>query len=359
MIKSPLRAIVTLSFGSSLIIGVLALVPMFIAIKPLPFIFYFSIFLLLFINLISHWLINFSLVVAFKSVKQKHLRFSLRYLASYISTIVISGCFISYVVSSPEMQQFFANHGVVRDNNVAVLTPYFMAAVINTFVIFMMEFVILQVTKSRVEIENAQLKIDNAEAQNIQLMQYIQPHFLFNSLSVLKSLIRTNPQLAERYILRLSDFLRVSIASSQENVLNLQDELKMCKDYIEMQKMRFGEALNVIIDIPANLLLTKVVPRFSLQLLLENAIKHNAFTKEKPLNITIEKEGGYLSVNNNVQKKEIAGTSLKSGLANLSKRYKAICEEDIVIEENEQFFKVYIKLIDLESYKLISKNRQI
>ncbi|MFA7136702.1 MAG: hypothetical protein WC125_12715, partial [Bacteroidales bacterium] len=71
------------------------------------------------------------------------------------------------------------------------------------------------------------------------------------------------------------------------------------------------------------------------------------------------KEGGYLSVNNNVQKKEIAGTSLKSGLANLSKRYKAICEEDIVIEENEQFFKVYIKLIDLESYKLISKNRQI
>jgi len=328
---------------------------MFIAISPLPFIFYFSIFLLLFLNLITFWLINFALVSAFKSVKNRYIKLSLRYSASYILTVATSGFFINYVISSSEMQLFFINHGVARSDSITVFAPYFMAGVINTFVIFMMEFVILQVTKSRVEIENAQLKIDNAEAQNTQLMQYVQPHFIFNSLSVLKSLIRTNPPLAERYILRLSDFLRLSIASTQESLLNLQDELKMCKDYIEMQKMRFGEALNVILEIPANLLLTKRVPRFSLQLLLENAIKHNAFTKEMPLNIKIEKEGDYLSVTNNIQEKEISGISLKSGLENLSKRYKVICEEDIIIEETKEYFKVYIKLLDQEKQK--TKNR--
>lgn len=348
MIKSPLKAIIILSFGSSLLIGALSIVPMFIVISPLPFIFYFSIFLLLFLNLITYWLINFSLVVAFKTVKNKYLKLSLRYLASYTLTVISSGLLINYIVSSSEMQQLFTNYGIARNTNITAFPPYFMAGVINTFVIFMMEFVLLQITKSRVEIENSQLKIDNAEAQNIQLMQYIQPHFIFNSLSVLKSLIRTNPQIAERYILRLSDFLRVSITSTQENLLNLQDELKMCKDYIEMQKIRFGEALNVIIDIPPNLLLTKRVPRFSLQLLLENAIKHNAFTKALPLNVKIEKEGCYLSVTNNVQKKELGNISLKSGLANLSKRYKVICEEDIIIQENQDQFKVYIKLLDQE-----------
>lgn len=349
MIKSPLRAIVFLSFGSSLLIGALSIVPMFIVISPLPIIFYISVFGLLFFNLISYWFINFSLVAAFKSIRNKYIKLSLRYFLSYLLTVATSGLFINYIISSEEMQLFFINHGVIKSANISVIAPYFMAGVINTFVLFMMEFVLLQVTKSRVEIENSQLKIDNAEAQNIQLMQYIQPHFLFNSLSVLKSLIRTNPDLAQRYILRLSDFLRVSVASTESSVLNLQDELKMCKDYIEMQKIRFGEALNVNLDIPANLLLTKNVPRFSLQLLLENAIKHNAFTIELPLNIIIEKEGNYLTVTNNIQKKEIAVTSLKSGLANLSKRYKVICEEDIIIEETSQHFKVYIKLLDQEN----------
>ena len=101
----------------------------------------------------------------------------------------------------------------------------------------------------------------------LKLKQQIHPHFLFNSLNTLKALINKSPDDAEDYLIKLSDFLRVTVSTEYDNIVKIKDELKLCLDYLEMQKIRYGEALQFHIDIPEKIVQTGFVPVFSLQLL--------------------------------------------------------------------------------------------
>ena len=120
----------------------------------------------------------------------------------------------------------------------------------NTIILIIQDLMLLREKKAIIESENAQLKIKNIEATYNQLKQQIHPHFLFNSLNTLKTLIRKKPEDAEAYLKKLSDFLRVSISFNNEDLAKLSDELKFCLDYLELQKGRFGEALKYSIEIP-------------------------------------------------------------------------------------------------------------
>lgn len=200
-------------------------------------------------------------------------------------------------------------------------------------------FILLHYLKTRTELEVSLLRSANAETTNELLRQQIQPHFLFNALNVLKSLIKHNPKTAEAYLLRLSDFLRSSLNQQKKGLATVREEVKLCQDYLEMQKMRFGDALSCSVDVPDHYL-DGVLPFFSLQPLAENAIKHNQLTEEEPLRIRVEAKDGLITVKNNLQRRAYVEGSTGSGLANLSERYRLFSGEHMKISDDGRTFSV-------------------
>jgi sensor histidine kinase YesM len=224
------------------------------------------------------------------------------------------------------------------------LIAVFAITSINTVVLIIQDMVMLNERKMKIEWENNLLKIKNMEAANQKLKQQLQPHFLFNSLNVLKTLIRKQPEDAEAYLKRLSDFLRASVTFDDADTVRFEEELKLSLDYMEMQKIRFGQAIHFETDIPEE---AKVgfLPLFSLQLLLENAIKHNAFTAEMPLHIKMYYHDGRITVSNTIRKKKSEDSTTGVGLANLSERYRLLSGEDIQIRSTDTDFTVSIKIL--------------
>jgi sensor histidine kinase YesM len=217
----------------------------------------------------------------------------------------------------------------------------------NTIILIIQDLMLLREKKAIIESENAQLKIKNIEATYSQLKQQIHPHFLFNSLNTLKTLIRKQPKDAEVYLIKLSDFLRASITLNNENLAKLSDELKFCFDYLELQKGRFGEALKYSVEIPEEVK-SGYVPVFSVQHLLENAIKHNVLTIENPLLIEVKYDNNRIIVTNNVQVKNIPEETTGRGLANLAERYKILSDEEIIFKSDDNHFSISLKILNHE-----------
>lgn len=203
--------------------------------------------------------------------------------------------------------------------------------------------VLIQHLRTETELEVARLCSINAETTNQLLRQQIHPHFLFNALNVLKSLIKKDPLTAEKYLLCLSDFLRSSFTKNKKGAVSVRDEIKLCRDYLEMQKMRFGDALEYRFEIP-KAYQDGVLPVFSLQPLAENAIKHNELTEDNPLFIRIVGENGCIKVENNLQRKKTVEDSTGNGLSNLSERYKRLLGESLSITDDGVTFIVSLKI---------------
>ena len=220
--------------------------------------------------------------------------------------------------------------------------------VIYSFIFFIQNFVLEQYEKNRIRLELAELKATNSDAINQLLRQQIQPHFRFNALNVLKTLIKRDSRQAESYLLKLSDFLRVSISPNTSGAATLKEELKVCNDYMEMQKMRFGSALQYKVNIdPEDEIRNKKLPFFSLQPLLENAIKHNGLTEDNPLYIEIFAEGEYVIVKNNLQPKAHTEVSTGNGHNMLRKRYQILSGDGLVIRKDKDSYSVSLKILDL------------
>ena len=188
------------------------------------------------------------------------------------------------------------------------------------------------------------------EAENQQLKQQIHPHFLFNSLLTLKILIDNDHSIAKDYIIYLSDFLRVSLSSDNSNLVKIKDELKFCLDFLSIQKIRHIDELHYNINIPDEIQNSGYVPTFSIQQLIENSIKHNTFSKQKPLNINIIHEKDRITVINNVQKKYKQEISTGIGLKNISERYRILSGDKVLINETDNTYSVSIKI--LSHYKI-------
>ena len=200
------------------------------------------------------------------------------------------------------------------------------------------------------------------------LKNQLDPHFLFNSLNVLTSLISENPQQAERFTTKLSKVYRYVLEQRNKDLVPIEEELKFAKTYMELLGMRFEEAVqfNIPDNISTNEL--KIVP-LSLQLLLENAVKHNVVSTSKPLTINIYEEGSYLMITNNVNPKEAIGKSTKIGLQNIADRYGLITDKGVKIENNNKTFKVSLPLLykmnnmmytdDLENSKYVRAVKRV
>jgi len=176
------------------------------------------------------------------------------------------------------------------------------------------------------------------------LKQQLNPHFLFNSLTSLSSLIQTDQKAATQFLEQMSKIYRYILKNKDTELVTLEEDLKLANWYIQLQKARFQNGLQVCIRVDSQHLHRRIVP-VTLQNLIENAIKHNIIDGDTPLEIDIHVENDYLLVRNNLQKKNFVETSNKQGLANMQSLYRYLSGRHMNISQNEHFFTVKIPLI--------------
>jgi len=183
-----------------------------------------------------------------------------------------------------------------------------------------------------------------ASARFDALKNQLDPHFLFNSLNVLTSLIEENPKSAQKFTTSLSKVYRYVLEQKSKALVTVDEELDFAKTYMSLLKMRFEDS--IIFEIPEKATdpESKVVP-LSLQLLLENAVKHNMETSKKPLHIKIYEDGNHLVVLNNLQPKQIVKKSSGVGLENIKERYKLLSDKNVYINQREKDFAVAIPML--------------
>lgn len=238
-----------------------------------------------------------------------------------------------------------------RPRQFGLMIPLIQVLSIDLVIIVLLEMLLLKDNKRKVEEENAGLRMFNLEAKHSQLKQQLHPHFLFNSLSTLRSLIKRSPAQAEEYLVKLSELLRFSIKSDSKTVILLEEEIELTTNYLSMQQVRFGNALYFTIDVPYAMQSSGMVPVYSIQLLVENAIKHNILTNAQPLHISIKGDQGkkIVIIENNVQTKLQIEKGSGVGLSNLAERYRLLNNEEIHIVNSDGKFIVTLKVLENEN----------
>ncbi|WP_312752652.1 2TM domain-containing protein [Epilithonimonas hominis] len=194
------------------------------------------------------------------------------------------------------------------------------------------------------EVVEQKLIAKSANAQFESLKNQLDPHFLFNSLNVLTALIDENPEQAQKFTTSMSKIYRYVLEQKDKEMVKVEDEVEFAKIYCNLLKTRFEDSVNFIFDVNVDDLQKLVVP-LSLQLLLENCIKHNFATSSKPLNIRIFTEGKFLCIENNLQVREQLKESAGIGLANIVQRYALLTKDNVFIEKTEHNFKVKIPIL--------------
>jgi len=192
--------------------------------------------------------------------------------------------------------------------------------------------------------ESERLKKESLIAQLELLKHQISPHFLFNSLNTLITLVPEDPRLAVVFIQRLSNVYRHVLSYNEKNLIDLETELKFLDDYLFLNKMRFGENLRVVYQLPGDLSTIQVIP-FTLQMLVENAIKHNIISAKKPLTITISRSGNCMIVKNNLQVKTSGVDSTGTGLQNIINRYELLTNKQVEVVTDPSTFSVSLPFI--------------
>lgn len=183
------------------------------------------------------------------------------------------------------------------------------------------------------------------EARYDTLRNQVNPHFLFNSLNTLLMLVDDNP-VASKYVESISEIMRYMLQSRDKEVVLLRDELKIARDYIFIQQSRFGDKLVVDFDVSENYY-HYAVPPLALQMLLENAIKHNVVSKEDPLFVNVYvNDGKYIVIENTVKTKIDKDPSTGVGLENIQNRYRYLAGKEIVVKQETGMFVVMLPLFE-------------
>ncbi|WP_165784000.1 histidine kinase [Flavobacterium alvei] len=243
--------------------------------------------------------------------------------------------FINILIEKQSFLAFIANESA---------SDYIVASIFTFVVLLIVHFVYLYKGYQENKVKEQKIIAGTANAKFESLKNQIDPHFLFNSLNVLSSLIEENPENAQRFTTSLSKIYRYVLEQKDKELVSIGEELAFAKTYMNLLKMRFENSL--FYELPATIpnLEAKVVP-LSLQLLLENTVKHNVVSEQRPLHIRIFLEGDYLAIQNDYQKKEVLQDRQGVGLQNIINRYGIITNRKVLIEQNEQTFTVKIPVL--------------
>ena len=207
-------------------------------------------------------------------------------------------------------------------------------------------YVIIKVREARVQ-KVERLEKDKITFQFETLKNQVNPHFLFNSFNTLMTIIEEDQKLAGEYVEKLSDFFRNILTFREKDLIPLREELNLIDDYYFLQQKRFSENLTMKVDVGMDQL-DDLIPPLTLQLLVENAIKHNVISKNKPLNIEVYSLDGYIYVKNNLQRKKVPESSTGVGLQNIYNRFAILSKKKVKIIENDTEYLVAVPLIKSE-----------
>ena len=255
----------------------------------------------------------------------------LRLLAEGVLAVIVSGILV-VVVNLPFISDM---GGYVL--SVPFWKSVYAAALINIFILAAAEFVIQTGINRQLQKENAVLKYR-------QLKSQINPHFLFNSLNVLVSLINKDSGLAVKYTKKLSAVYRYVLTRDEQDTVTVGEEVEFIGNYVSILKTRFDAGLEFRFDIrPADM--PRSVPPMSLQLLVENAVKHNAVSPENPLMINISSDGNCLCVSNGISPRLSRSEGTGVGLKNLSNKYAILAGRDISVSDDGNVFSVKLPLL--------------
>jgi sensor histidine kinase YesM len=242
---------------------------------------------------------------------------------------------ITVVIENQSLAFFFTNENA---------SDYIIASVFTFIILLIVHFLYIYKGYQENKVKEQKIIAGTANAKFESLKNQIDPHFLFNSLNVLSSLIEENPENAQRFTTSLSKIYRYVLEQKDKELVSVEEELAFAKTYMNLLKMRFENSL--FYELPTTILNpeAKVVP-LSLQLLLENTVKHNVVSEQRPLHIIIFIEGDYLVIQNDYQKKEVLQDRKGVGLQNIINRYGIITNRKVLIEQNEQTFTVKIPIL--------------
>ena len=199
--------------------------------------------------------------------------------------------------------------------------------------------------RSLIEVEK--YKTESLQAQLQNLKDQINPHFMFNNLSVLSSLVYKDQDKAVDFINQLGKVYRYVLDSRNSELVGLKEELVFIESYLYLLQIRFDKSFSVNIQINEEFK-TRMLPPMALQMLVENAIKHNEVSLEFPLTLTIKVVNNKLVVSNNLQLRSSTETSCKTGLKNIKQRYNYFTTEQVEIEETKNAFVVRLPLIEIK-----------
>lgn len=261
--------------------------------------------------------------------------------------VIVSVPLIDYI-GSMMIGSFFDDYHYYLTERFKVLLPI---VIISVMIQAIYEAIYYHAMLEKIIREEEQTKQVMVQAQLDALRNQAQPHFFFNTLNTLRDIIDQNSKdEAKEFVDKLSGVYRFILESGNVNLITLRDELKFSQAYIHIQSERFGDNLQVQWDIPETILDKMVVP-MSIQLLLENAIKHNVVSRSKPLIIEISIKENHVCVTNKIQAKSTKLPSTKLGLKNIEQRYALISNQPIEIKNDGEFFTVHLPLLNMSDQK--------
>jgi hypothetical protein len=236
--------------------------------------------------------------------------------------------------------------GVVNWNVVTKSTLIIMICVI--FIVHVYETVFLVKEAETEKVQKAQMEKAKAEAELEALKNQIDPHFIFNSLNTLSHLIEEKPERARQFNESLADVYRYILQNKGRGLVLLRDEMNFLKDYFSLLNIRFEHAVQLNTNVDESALDQYLIPPISLQVLAENAIKHNEFSNKEPLVIDLQLVGNELVIQNPVKRKVLRKISSRIGLQNLDERYKLLTKQSISVIEGEIDFIVKLPVLKIE-----------
>jgi len=269
--------------------------------------------------------------------KKRLVYISLRLLVIYLVVKFGMGIILDYIM--PTHVKFY------NENKLAPFVAEISEIILIALVFFVYEGIFYFNKSKLIEIEKNKLEKVTAEQKLNTLKNQVNPHFLFNSLNTLVTLIPEDEDQAIQFVQELSKTYRTILEVRDEKLITIEKELEALDSYIYLLKTRFQGKIHIINTIPEVYLKEFILP-ISLQILIENAVKHNIVSKSKPLRIEMFVKDNFLVVKNNLQKKDQVFASTKVGLTNIRSRYKFMTSQEVKVEETENDFIVRLPIIN-------------
>lgn len=311
------------------------------------------------VNNLTHWQVKLSflytILIAFIIWEgNRYLHFSLRsYFNWYnkpvrkIAAVLIAISFYTVPVSVLLLLGWYSlfEHG--RPNRQAIVISTLIIMICVIFIAHVYETVFLVKESENEMLRNEQLERAKAQAELEILKSQIDPHFIFNSLNTLSHLIEEKPAKAKLFNDHLADVYRYILQHKERELVLLRDEMHFLYNYFSLLCIRFENAVQLRSEIDESQYEAWLIPPISLQLLAENAIKHNEFSDSNPLVIYVQQKEGSLTVSNRLNGKELRKESSKMGLNNLNERYKLITRKEITVAATADIFVVQLPLLKM------------